>query len=72
MPNNFIEARLAICNGCEFNVQGDCALCGCVIADKVQKPEESCPAIPPRWGSLTGLPDNSPNRVACVPCQKNR
>lgn len=72
MPVNYVDARLAICNGCEFNILGDCALCGCVIADKVQKEEESCPAIPKRWDSLTGFSTPSPNTVACVPCQKRR
>jgi hypothetical protein len=72
--DSYIDARLKICNGCEFNVAGDCALCGCIISEKVQKPDEKCPAIPSRWGSLTSLsePEKAGQMPGCIPCSKKR
>lgn len=68
------EARLKICNSCEFNVAGDCAMCGCVVETKVLDPNESCPAVPSRWPSATAAPSvaDTINRGVCVPCSKNR
>ena len=67
----YAEERLKICNSCEFNLAGDCALCGCVIADKVQKLEESCPLTPPKWSSGTTLSQAQIiNNGVCVPCTK--
>jgi hypothetical protein len=74
MTTPMSEARLKICNSCEFNVLGDCALCGCLIATKVLDPNEKCPAGQSRWPSITAQPTGADliNRGVCVPCQKNR
>jgi hypothetical protein len=49
--SNFVEDRLNICNLCEYKVGEHCILCGCVIADKVTNPTESCPLAPSaKWG----------------------
>ena len=68
------EARLKICNSCEFNVEGDCALCGCVIAVKVLDPNEKCPGVPSRWPAQVENPTGADliNQSICVPCTKNR
>lgn len=69
--SNFVEARLAICNSCPFNVEGSCAYCGCDVATKVLDPEETCPAVPSRWGGLsTPTTGQVINQGICVPCSK--
>lgn len=45
--------RLKVCTICEFNIGGDCAICGCNITQKISDPEQSCPANPPRWLAIT-------------------
>ena len=72
MTTPMSEARLKICNSCEFNVSGDCALCGCVIETKVLDPNESCPSQPSRWPSAVPSVADTINRGVCVPCSKNR
>lgn len=70
----FQRNRLQICNGCEFNVSGDCALCGCEIQLKTSIPEEKCPATPSRWGSLTvmGEAEKAGQLPGCVACSKRK
>ena len=43
------QARLRICNKCQFNTAGICRKCLCVIELKTRVPEESCPDNPPKW-----------------------
>ena len=70
------KARLALCNTCPFNVEGTCALCGCNIAEKVEKIEESCPNTPKMWHTGTGsiiTSNNTAERInstVCIPCGK--
>ena len=35
--------RISICNICEYNARGICALCGCVLKAKTKLKTESCP-----------------------------
>lgn len=72
--------RLKMCNICEFNVGGECALCGCNIEQKVADPNENCPAVPPRWlssnfvGQSTSVPQKGaphPN-TGCGSCTKRK
>jgi len=79
----FDEIRLAICNACEFNIGGECVLCGCIVADKVKKELESCPAVPKRWDiydpnvKVAQVVDQPPEQQSsaptdqriCIPCQ---
>lgn len=67
------EARLKICNSCEFNIDGDCALCGCVILDKVQIIEEQCPLTPAKWSAgFTPTIAEQVNSRICKVCKKNK
>lgn len=38
------KARLAICEKCEYNVNGVCDICGCVLKAKASAPNEICHA----------------------------
>lgn len=70
--------RLKVCTICEFNVGGDCALCGCNIAQKVEDPNQSCPANPPRWLAFSDTPQGAiplgaPHpRAGCGTCGNRR
>jgi len=52
-----IDARLAICNTCEFYKDNSCLHCGCVIVresnymNKLAHKEQSCPIN--KWGPIT-------------------
>lgn len=86
MDEEIVKQRLATCGSCEFNIGGECVLCGCVVLEKVQKELESCPAIPQRWGiydpnakiaqAVNQPPEQSSAPQAervCIPCQaRNR
>lgn len=41
--------RLAICNRCDLNQNGYCAICTCNCKMKVMWADEYCPANPPKW-----------------------
>lgn len=43
--------RLKICNSCEFNSNGDCDICGCIIRKKAWWKSEDCPKN--KWDKLT-------------------
>lgn len=51
-----IDARLAICQACEYLKGGRCELCGCKcngaagFVNKLAHPQKSCPHDPPKWG----------------------
>lgn len=66
--------RLKICNSCEFNISGDCALCGCDIQNKTSIVEESCPASPKRWGPLFVMSEaeKAGQVPGCSSCNKRR
>lgn len=44
-PGSFAEARLAICDACEFKreVSKTCTKCNCVVPWKVRIPSQMCP-----------------------------
>jgi hypothetical protein len=46
------QARLDICNGCEFynKIQGRCGKCGCNMPIKTGWSSAVCPLNPPKWG----------------------
>lgn len=68
--SDFSEARLSICNSCEFLVERDCVLCGCVVDTKVLDPEENCPASQPKWVAQSRQSSKPVDpRVGCVPCR---
>lgn len=78
MSNSFVEVRFLICNSCPYNESGECILCGCNLAEKTAKKEESCPLTPPKWGPeqdsnvpaklVTGsVPKPAPY---CIPCNR--
>ena len=81
--SNFAEERLAICNSCPYNEEGSCLLCGCSVSEKVEKPDELCPLLPPKWsaeaaeiekgaestGQITAQP-TPPPRTVCIPCNR--
>jgi hypothetical protein len=54
-----VEARLAICRGCEFYEaeRVRCLKCGCYLAGdlmgKTSWAEQSCPLDPPKWGPVS-------------------
>jgi hypothetical protein len=50
VDQNIIDSRLSVCNKCEFMIDGDCQICGCLVASKVIDPDQSCPDNPSRWG----------------------
>jgi hypothetical protein len=79
--SNFTEERLAICNGCEYNMGQMCILCGCDLNYKTVQSEEFCPLNPPKWGVVGPVvqqaivaESTAPSPPApCLPCQaKNR
>lgn len=74
MTTPMSEARLKICNSCQFKIENLCALCGCDVATKVLDSNEMCPATPSYWPSAVSQPTGAEiiNRGVCVPCQKNR
>ena len=74
MTTPMSEARLKICNSCEFLVEGLCSLCGCEVAVEALDPKEKCPAGQSRWPSITSQPTGADiiNQGVCAPCQKNR
>jgi hypothetical protein len=53
-PEEVIQARLAICAGCEYfdKEQGVCKhkRCGCNMQRKTRWAEAACPLDPPKWG----------------------
>lgn len=59
------QARLDICNRCEFLEGKDCLLCGCPVDKKAKWASESCPAKPSRWEARQ-------EGTGCVPCKKKR
>ncbi len=68
--SDFAQTRLDICNSCEFLVETDCMLCGCLVSQKVLDPEESCPAQPPKWLAQSAQPTAPVDpRVGCIPCR---
>lgn len=45
LPEADVQARLAICNGCDQRTAGGmCSGCGCWLAAKARLPHEVCPA----------------------------
>jgi len=71
MTTNFTEARLIICNACQFNINGDCAFSGKEVLNITATEEETCPAVPSRWGSLsTPTTGQIVNQGICIPCSK--
>jgi hypothetical protein len=77
--SNYEELRLVACGSCTFNVENECAICGCDIPMKVADPNESCPHVPPKWLSITTQFSNTPPqkgdphpRTGCGTCSKNR
>lgn len=51
-PDDVIDRRDATCAICEFNRQGQCTRCDCVISMKTLLSSERCPDVPPRWLAL--------------------
>ena len=49
------EKRISICENCPLNYEGECGLCGCVIAEKALWGSETCPDS--KW------PNGSENKV---------
>lgn len=37
------EARLKICETCEFRVKNSCGQCGCILTAKTKDPNSVCP-----------------------------
>ena len=68
------DARMKICNSCEFLVEKTCIFCGCEPQVFALDPNEKCRAVPSRWPSAVSQPTGAEiiNRGVCVPCQKNR
>jgi hypothetical protein len=50
MDQSIIDSRMAVCNRCEFMIDGDCSFCGCELISKCSDPEQFCPDTPSRWG----------------------
>jgi hypothetical protein len=52
-----LEARLAICRGCEFwdatgfGGTGKCSECGCSTQAKLRMATSTCPLAPPKWSA---------------------
>ena len=52
-----LEARLAICRGCEFwdatgfGGSGRCSKCGCSTQAKLRMATSTCPLAPPKWSA---------------------
>lgn len=69
--SDFVQDRLNICNSCEFNVEMQCALCGCDLIIKTAQKEETCPAQPPKWIAQSAQVLRAPvdPRVGCIPCR---
>lgn len=64
------QSRLDICNACQFLVERNCILCGCVVDDKVLDPEENCPAPQPKWVAQSRQSSKPVDpRVGCIPCR---
>lgn len=43
-PESVQQARLALCKSCEHLNNGQCDLCGCIVALKVKPNNMRCPA----------------------------
>lgn len=69
--SDFAKDRLNICNQCEFQIEGFCALCSCELKIKVTLPEETCPAQPAHWVSQSKQVSQVINHptAGCVPCR---
>lgn len=67
------EARMKICNSCEFFVENSCVFCGCEPAVFAQDPNEKCRTTPERWpAQVNPSVAETINKTICVPCQKNK
>lgn len=47
---DIFKKRLEICNACEFNKNGRCSLCGCVIKAKTMSEDSRC--LVGHWGTV--------------------
>lgn len=61
---------MLICEACDLNIGGECGLCGCHIETKVQDANESCPATPSKWTSVT-IKKEHPSK-GCSSCTKRK
>jgi hypothetical protein len=72
MNTPMYDARMKICNSCEFLVENACVFCGCEPKLFALDPNEQCRAAPARWPSAIPSVADTINRGVCVPCSKNR
>ena len=49
VPNAIHKERMDVCNSCEYQRDGKCDLCGCVLVLKCRMNNARCPAQPPKW-----------------------
>lgn len=49
-PMRIVAARMEMCNLCEFESEGSCAACKCLLLSKTALASEKCPIN--RWGRV--------------------